>query len=57
MTAKEAAEYVKTHQDCELGEVIKMIPKYGNDLPRRAWIKIFKDHLSGSLAKKFSDLK
>lgn len=57
MTAKEAAEWVKQHEDCQDGEVLAMIPTYKNDLPRRAWLKTFRDHLSAPLLKRFSDLK
>lgn len=57
MTAIEAAEWVKQHEDCQDKEVLNMIPKYSNDLPRRAWLKTFRDHLSAPLAKRFSDLK
>lgn len=57
MTAKEAAEWVKQHEDCQDGEVLAMIPTYKNDLPRRAWLKTFRDHLSAPLVQRFSDLK
>jgi hypothetical protein len=57
MNAKEAAEWVKQHEDCTDTDIVAMVPTYKNDLPRRAWIKTFKDHLPAPLAKRFSDLK
>jgi hypothetical protein len=57
MKAKEAAEWVNQHQDCEEEEVKRMIPVYTNDLPRRGWLETFKNHLSPQLLKRFADLK
>lgn len=57
MTAKEAAEWVEEHLDCSNKDVLNLIPKYKNDLPRRAWLKTFKDNLPQELRARFYDLK
>lgn len=57
MTAKEAAKWVEEHLDCSNKQVLKLIPKYKNDLPRRAWLKTFKDSLPAPLRARFFDLK
>ena len=57
MKAKEAVEFVKGNPECNLADLLHMIPKYSNDLPRRAWVKYFMSNIPPALAKKFSGLK
>ena len=57
MSAKEAAEWVNNHEDYTDDQVLDLVPRYSNALPRRAWFKTFMDHLKKDLAKKFSHLK
>ena len=57
MKAKEAAERVKLHENCTEKEILDMIPKYSNNLPRRAWLKTFRSNLPAELREKFISLK
>lgn len=58
MTAKEAAEYVNKHEDEPIEKIAGFIPAYTNPLPRRAWLKTFRDNLkSPGLVMKFTNLK
>jgi hypothetical protein len=57
MKAKDAAKWVEEHLDCSEKQVLKLIPDYKNDLPKRAWLKTFKENLSPQLAARFYDLK
>lgn len=57
MTAKEAVDFIKNCPDTTLTDILNVIPKYSNDLPRRAWVKYFMSHIPQDLLKKFSDLK
>jgi hypothetical protein len=58
MTAKEAAGHVNGHEDESIETVAGFIPAYSNPLPRRAWIKKFRDNLkSPELVTRFTDLQ
>lgn len=57
MKAKDAAKWVEEHLDCSEKQVKDMIPAYNGDLPRRAWLKTFKDSLPAPLKARFYDLK
>ena len=53
--AKEAAAKAVA-ENMSLDEVKKLIPVYTNALPRRAWIKSFKDVLPEVHRAKFAEL-
>ena len=57
MKAKEAVDFIKNCPDATLQDILNVIPKYSNDLPRRAWVKYFISHIPPALQKKFSGLK
>ena len=57
MKAKEAVDFIKNCPDTTLNDILNVIPKYSNDLPRRAWVKYFITHIPPALAKKFQNLK
>ena len=57
MRAVEAAQWVKKNPHCTTAEIEEMIPEYANPLPRRAWLRTFRDNLPSDLKEKFSDLK
>ncbi len=57
MKAKEAAELAKMDLALTPNEIQAMIPEYKNQLPRRAWIKLFIDALPADQRFRFTDLK
>jgi hypothetical protein len=57
MKAQEAAKWVEEHLECSDKQVLKLIPAYKNDLPKRAWLKKFKESLPQELRGRFYDLK
>ena len=57
MKAQEAAKWVEEHLECSDRQVLKLIPAYKNDLPKRAWLKKFKESLPQELRGRFYDLK
>jgi len=53
--AKDAAA-LAVKEDIGPKEVEKLIPVYANELPRRAWIKRFRDALPETHRAKFAEL-